>query len=293
MAREFEKALPQRFFGLAFGVDIRRVEEVDAEIKGPVDDPGRLAEIDLGSEGQPRAQGDFADLKAAAAQPACSHDLNASSPRTTCRRRRRATFERFALDSRAVLHLVSKTSADWLPRVQAHLDEVLLDHAHCEKKAAGAAIKLLFSYPHLRFLQEPLAELARDELAHFQQVLAQLNARSIRYQTLRPSPYGMALHALTRREEPNRLLDILLISALIEARSCERFQILADGLAEPALAELYRSLLASEARHHGIYFELAVKLTDRDTVEIRMLELAQLEAEIISEPCDWVRVHAG
>jgi len=192
-----------------------------------------------------------------------------------------------------VLHLASKTSADWLPRVKAHLDEVLLDHAHCEKKAAGAAIKLLFSYPHHRFLQEPLAELARDELAHFQQILAELDARNIRYETLKPSPYGLALHALTRRDEPDRLVDILLISALIEARSCERFQILAEGLAETELAELYRSLLASEARHHGVYVELAALLVDRETLDARLLELAQAEAEIISRPCDWVRMHAG
>ena len=193
-----------------------------------------------------------------------------------------------------MLHLVSETSPDWLPRVRAHLDEVLLDHAHCEKKAAGAAIKLLFSYPHYRFLQEPLAELARDELDHFQQVLAQLDAREIRYETLKPSPYGMALHALVRRDEPDRLVDMLLISALIEARSCERFQILAEGLdGEPTLAELYRSLLASEARHHGVYVELAARLIARDALEARLLELARSEAEIVSAPCDWVRIHAG
>jgi tRNA-(ms[2]io[6]A)-hydroxylase len=193
-----------------------------------------------------------------------------------------------------VLHLVSETSPDWLPRARAHLDEVLLDHAHCEKKAAGAAIKLLFSYPHHRFLQEPLAELARDELDHFQQILAQLDAREIRYETLKPSPYGIALHALVRRDEPDRLVDILLISALIEARSCERFQILAEGLAEePMLAELYRSLLASEARHHGIYVELAAELIDRDALEMRLAELARSEAEIVSAPCGWVRLHAG
>ncbi len=171
---------------------------------------------------------------------------------------------------------------------------MLLDHAHCEKKAAGAAIKLLFSYPHYRFLQEPLAELARDELEHFQQVLAQLDAREIRYETLKPSPYGMALHALVRRDEPDRLVDMLLISALIEARSCERFQILAEGLdGEPTLAELYRSLLASEARHHGVYVELAARLIARDALEARLLELARSEAEIVSAPCDWVRIHAG
>lgn len=192
-----------------------------------------------------------------------------------------------------MLHLASETSAKWLPRARAHLDEVLLDHAHCEKKAAGAAIKLLFSYPHHRFLQEPLAELAREELDHFQLVLAQLDARGVRYETIKPSPYGMALHAHTRRDEPGRLADILLIGALIEARSCERFQLLADGLAEPPLVELYGSLLASEARHHGLYLELASRLVGAQAAQARLSELAGLEAEIVARPCDWVRLHAG
>ncbi len=194
-----------------------------------------------------------------------------------------------------MLHLASETSAAWLPRACAALDEVLLDHAHCEKKAAGAAIKLLFSYPHHRFLQEPLAELAREELEHFQQVLAQLDRRGIRYATLKPSPYGLALHALVRRDEPDRLLDVLLIAALIEARSCERFQRLAEGLRdrEPALAALYGGLLASEARHHGLYTDLAGELVPRAVRDARLAVLARAEAEIIARPCDWVRLHAG
>jgi len=198
-----------------------------------------------------------------------------------------------ALDSAAVLHLASETASEWLPRAEAHLDEVLLDHAHCEKKAAGAAVKLLFSYPHHRFLQEPLAELAREELEHFQRILGVLDARGIRYETLKPSPYGMALHGLVRRDEPQRLLDLLTISALIESRSCERFQILAEGIADPVLADLYRSLLACEARHHGIYFELAARLVGRPKAEARLLELAENEAEIVARPCEWVRLHAG
>lgn len=192
-----------------------------------------------------------------------------------------------------MLHLASQTGPAWLPRAWAAIDEVLLDHAHCEKKAAGAAIKLLFSYPHHRFLQEPLAELAREELDHFQQVLALLDARGIRYATLRPSPYGMALHALVRRDEPDRLLDVLLISALIEARSCERFQILAEGVPDPALADVYRSLLACEARHHGLYLELAGQLVPRAVRDARLEALAAVEAEIVARPCAWVRLHCG
>lgn len=197
------------------------------------------------------------------------------------------------VDSAGVLHLASATPPAWLPRAWASIDEVLLDHAHCEKKAAGAAVKLLFAYPHHRFLQEPLAELAREELDHFQQVLLRLDRRRIRYATLKPSPYGMALHGLVRRDEPDRLLDVLLISALIEARSCERFQILAEGVPDPDLAGLYRSLLACEARHHGIYFELAGELVSRAMRDGRMDELARAEAEIVARPCDWVRLHAG
>jgi tRNA-(ms[2]io[6]A)-hydroxylase len=169
----------------------------------------------------------------------------------------------------------------------------LLDHAHCEKKAAGAAIKLLFAYPHHRFLQEPLAEVAREELAHFQQILSVLDARGIRYQTIRPSPYGMALHALVRRNEPDRLLDLLLISALIEARSCERFELLAEGVEDAALASLYRGLRASEARHHGHFVALAERLVDREAVMSRLAWLAEAEGEIVERPCDWVRLHAG
>lgn len=192
-----------------------------------------------------------------------------------------------------MLHLASTTGPDWLPRAEANLDDVLLDHAHCEKKAAGAALKLLFAYPHHRFLQEPLAELAREELAHFQQVLAVLDARGVRYQTIRPSPYGMALHAQVRRDEPDRLLDLLCLSALIEARSCERFQLLAEGCGEASLRPLYASLLASEARHHGVYLELASRLVGRDAAEARLGALAVHEAAVVAAPCDWVRLHAG
>jgi tRNA-(ms[2]io[6]A)-hydroxylase len=199
----------------------------------------------------------------------------------------------FAVDFAAVLHLASQTSASWLERARTHLDDVLLDHAHCEKKAAGAAVKLLFSYPHHRFLQEPLAALAREELVHFEQVLARLDARGIPYRTIRPGPYGMALHALTRGDEPGRLVDMLLVSALIEARSCERFTLLADAIEDEELACFYRSLVASEARHHGIYLDLAGRLVDRESLDARLTELAQREAEIVERPCEWVRMHAG
>ena len=192
-----------------------------------------------------------------------------------------------------MLHLASSTDSEWLSRAEDHLDEVLLDHAHCEKKAAGAAMKLLFSYPYHRFLQEPIADLAREEPAHFKQILSVLDERGIEYTTIKPSPYGMALHSHVRRNEPDRLLDLLTISALIEARSCERFQVLAEGVKDPDLAKLYAGLLASEARHHGVYSDLANQLVGQEAAEARRDALAIVEAEAILAPCEWVRLHAG
>ena len=156
-----------------------------------------------------------------------------------------------------MLNLASQTPPDWLERVLEDFDAVLLDHAHCEKKAAGSAVKLLFQYPDRPFLLQPVAALAREELDHFQQVLEKLEKRGTAFERQRPSPYGGRLQEHVRREEPGRLLDRLLVSALIEARSCERFQLLAEGHPEPEWADFYAALLASEARHHGVYLKLA------------------------------------
>jgi tRNA-(ms[2]io[6]A)-hydroxylase len=191
-----------------------------------------------------------------------------------------------------MLQLATASDPRWLESALAHLPEILLDHAHCEKKAAGAAIKLLFAYPHHRFLQEPIAELAREELVHFEAVLALLERRGIAYRRQTPSAYGGKLHACVRASEPERALDVLLVAALIEARSCERFGLLADAVADAELADFYRGLLASEARHHGLYVELARKLRAPDVVRRRLAELARAEAEILSDPAASVRLHS-
>ena len=149
-----------------------------------------------------------------------------------------------------MLHLQAATGSGWLPRALSDVGELLLDHAHCEQKAAGNAVALLFRYPHHDFLMEPLAALAQEELEHFRQVLARLEARGLRFRAQRASPYAGRLRTVVRNAEPERLLDTLLCSALIEARSCERFLLLAQGCPDPDLAGFYRGLLASEARHH-------------------------------------------
>jgi tRNA-(ms[2]io[6]A)-hydroxylase len=191
-----------------------------------------------------------------------------------------------------MLNLASTTSPDWIERVLDDFDAVLLDHAHCEKKAAGAAVKLLFQYPDHRFLLQPVAALAREELDHFQQVLERLEKRGLAFERQRPSPYGGRLHGRVRREEPGRLLDRLLVSALIEARSCERFQVLAERHPDPVLADFYAGLLASEARHHGIYLQLAEHVAPGPEVRTRLAELAEAEAAILREDCTDARLHS-
>lgn len=194
-----------------------------------------------------------------------------------------------------MLDLASQTPRAWADRALGSLDDVLLDHAHCERKAAGAAVRMLFRYPEQRFLQEPLAALAREELAHFERVLAQLDRRGVAFARQKPSAYGGRLHQLVRAREPERLVDLLLVSSLIEARSCERFRLLAEALGDDPLAELYRDLLASEARHHRAYAELAERAAGgpRAPVRDRLRELALAEAEIVGAPARSVRLHSS
>ena len=134
-----------------------------------------------------------------------------------------------------MLNLASETDAAWIDQARENIDEILVDHAHCEKKAASTAISLLFRYPEHGVLLQPLSELAREELEHFELVLEILRTRDVAFRRLRPSPYAGRLLEGIRPEEPLRAVDTLLCLALIEARSCERMKLLAENLQEPAL----------------------------------------------------------
>lgn len=191
-----------------------------------------------------------------------------------------------------MLNLAEKTDVRWVARALANLDLILLDHTHCEKKAAGAAVKLLFAYPHHRFMQEPLAELAREELEHFERMLGFLDARGILYRSISPSPYGAQLHKCVRPTEPDRALDVLLVASLIEARSCERLKLLADAVDDPDLGKFMTELLPCEARHHRLYLELAMELAGPECARSRLEELAMNEASILRQPCTLVRLHS-
>ena len=191
-----------------------------------------------------------------------------------------------------MLSLASSTEPAWAARALGSLDELLIDHAHCEKKAAGTALRLLFSYPQHAFLQETLARLAREELAHFEEVLAALRLRGLRLRPQRPAPYAGRLRERVRRSEPERLVDLLLCSALIEARSCERFGLLARTATEPGLASFYAGLLEAEARHHRVYLDLASEALPREQVRARLAELALHEARVLSQAPGLARLHA-
>jgi tRNA-(ms[2]io[6]A)-hydroxylase len=192
----------------------------------------------------------------------------------------------------AMLNLAASTPPDWLERALGDLDAVLLDHAHCEKKAAGMAVQLLFRYPQHAFLQEPLASLAREELAHFEEVLRVLERRGVRFGRQKPSPYAGRLRERVRAGEPGHLIDTLLCCALIEARSCERFQLLAQAVPDRGLAGFYAGLLAAEARHHRIYVELAAELAAEASVRARLAELARWEARVLAGAPALARMHA-
>jgi len=184
------------------------------------------------------------------------------------------------------------TGRAWVARALGALDEIVLDHAHCEKKAASTAVSLLFRYPERQRLLGPLSRLAREELRHFEQVLAQLADRGLAFRHQVPSPYAARLLKAVRAHEPARLLDTLLCLALIEARSCERMELLAEAVADAPLAMLYRGLLASEARHHRTYVELAGVLAPAAEVRARLRELTLHEAAVLADVPALPRLHA-
>ncbi len=190
-----------------------------------------------------------------------------------------------------MLRLARPTPDGWAAALVPHLDEVLLDHAHCEKKAASTAINLIFRYQDRAPLMRPLSELAREELEHFEQVMDLLADRGVPFRPLEPSPYASRLYTAVRKAEPHRLLDTLLCCALIEARSCERMKALAQVLQGP-LHELYDGLLASEARHHATYVDLALQFFERDQVFARLAELAAHEADVIEAAPREARLHS-
>ncbi len=186
------------------------------------------------------------------------------------------------------------TPPEWLNEACNRLPELLLDHANCELKAASTALGFIYRYSDRTALSHRMSRLAREELRHFEQARVLMDEMEIPFERLSASRYAGQLRQAVRREEPDHLLDMLLVGALIEGRSCERFAALIPYLPDK-LGKFYESLLVSEARHFEHYLELAKNEVDvsEEDFNKRLEELKSLEARLISEPDDQFRFHSG
>jgi len=187
--------------------------------------------------------------------------------------------------------LRAPTPPAWVEDALGHLPEILQDHANCEKKAASTALALMFAYPDDRALATALSRLAREELRHFEQVTRAMATLGVPYVRQSPGRYAQRLRGVLATSDPGRKLDLLLSGALIEARSAERFGLLAPRL-PPPLARLYADLAGAEARHYTLYLGFARDAAPQQRAT-RLAALARHEAELATEPDVTLRFHSG
>ncbi|MEJ6516736.1 MAG: tRNA isopentenyl-2-thiomethyl-A-37 hydroxylase MiaE [Pseudomonadales bacterium] len=198
--------------------------------------------------------------------------------------------------------LLCKTPHEWIACAQDNLDVLLIDHANCEKKAASTALNLMYRYVEYPELLLQLSKLAREELRHFEQVVAILTERKIPYEQISSARYAGELRKNVRTHEPGRLIDILIVSAIVEARSCERFEGLMQVL-DDELAEFYGSLLKSEARHFKVYLDFAKTIQqtaqsnsdkkEEESFESRVSYFLQQDKRLIESQDTDFRFHSG
>ena len=184
------------------------------------------------------------------------------------------------------------TPEAWIKSAISNADLLLIDHANCEKKAASTAMSLLYRYVEKPRLLQRLSRLAREELRHFEQVARVIEERGVAYRHVSASRYAGALKKMVRSHEPQRLVDTLLVASVIEARSCERFALLAD-VVDVQLAGLYRSLLDSEKRHFDAYRQLALEYGDEKDVQARLDVILEEENDFITTADQEFRFHSG
>lgn len=185
---------------------------------------------------------------------------------------------------------MTATPAEWLAVALADLDAVHQDHLHCERKAAQSALSLVRSYPERADVVQAVARLAHEETAHVVQVSQLLGKKGIEGSKDFGDEYAAALGSLVRRGEPHRLLDRLLVFALIEARSAERLGMLATAIPDEPTAHLYGALASAEVRHRDMFLELAQSVAP-DTWRDRLAILARAEADIIASIPLRARIH--
>jgi tRNA-(ms[2]io[6]A)-hydroxylase len=195
----------------------------------------------------------------------------------------RPTPSRRPLSGEGPVILHSATDPRWLPQALERFNEVLVDHAHCEKKAAANALSMIQVYPDLPGLPAQMARLAREESAHLARVLDLMAARGLTLTKDVGDPYAQELQKLIRTPSEERKVDRLLVAAIIEARSCERLSLLAEGLEDPVLRRFYGELAQSEDGHQSLFFRLAVTAHgDEAAVRERLETLLAREAEVIA-----------
>lgn len=191
--------------------------------------------------------------------------------------------------------LAAPTSEAWLAAACEGWRELLVDHANCEKKAASSALALIFAYPEDHGLASALSRLAREELRHFEQVSQMMRRLQVPFERQKPGRYAGGLRTVMATHEPLRKVDLLLGGALIEARSCERFELLGQRLPDP-LGAFYESLRQAEARHFELYLRFAQQACPAERPEYwreRLVTLAAVEADLVSREDDQLRFHSG
>jgi tRNA-(ms[2]io[6]A)-hydroxylase len=195
---------------------------------------------------------------------------------------------------RARAFLGEPTPHAWVSEALGQLPALLQDHANCELKAASTALAFIYRYPERTALAQRMSRLAREELRHFEQTRRLMTELQLPFRRLPASRYAASMREAVRPVEPERLLDMLLVAALIEARSCERFAALVPRLPE-RIARFYGGLLASEARHFEVYLELARREcgVEPAAVDERANALRAVEAELVTSPDSQFRFHSG
>jgi tRNA-(ms[2]io[6]A)-hydroxylase len=195
---------------------------------------------------------------------------------------------------RARAFLGEPTPHAWVSEALGQLPVLLQDHANCELKAASTALAFIYRYPERTALAQRMSRLAREELRHFEQTRRLMTELQLPFRRLPASRYAASMREAVRPGEPERLLDMLLVAALIEARSCERFAALVPRLPE-RIAQFYGGLLASEARHFEVYLELARREcgVEPAAVDERANALRAVESELVTSPDSQFRFHSG
>ncbi|WP_227368181.1 tRNA-(ms[2]io[6]A)-hydroxylase [Halomonas sp. M20] len=195
------------------------------------------------------------------------------------------------LPAELLAFLPCTTPEAWVEAALANPDLLLIDHAQCEKKAASTAMSLMYRYVEHPLLLTKMSQLAREELLHFEQVVKLMEERGVVYRHIGASRYAGGLREWVRRDDPQRLIDVLIVGAFIEARSCERFACLIPHL-DDELARFYRGLVKSEGRHYEDYLMLARHYAG-EPIEERIAFFAEHERALIKAPDPVFRFHSG